>query len=162
MAKVRWAIMRSVLIVDAVALAAYAVVSLPTFTGIAVHEWLGLGVAVVLLVHCIQHFDWLVDAVRSLRGGMRLARHGRLVLDVLLVAALVVCVVSGVMVSGAVLPALGLYAQGYYFWDPLHAMSAKVLLALLLVHVAVNLGLAVRLWRQGGAAANEEDREDER
>ncbi|MDO4289622.1 MAG: hypothetical protein Q4C41_00135 [Eggerthellaceae bacterium] len=43
------------------------------------------------------------------------------------------------MVSGAVLPAFGLYATGYFFWNPLHAASAKVLLALLLIHVAVNV-----------------------
>ena len=40
------------------------------------------------------------------------------------------CAVSGIMVSGDVLRAFGWYAEGYYFWDPLHAVSAKVLLAL--------------------------------
>ena len=78
-----------------------------------------------------------------------LARHGRLALDALIVVALAVVFVSGVMVSGAVLPTFGLYAQGYYFWDPLHAVSAKVLLALLLIHVAINITRAVRLWKRG-------------
>ena len=48
------------------------------------------------------------------------------------------CAVSGLMVSGAVLPFFGLYAEGYYFWGPLHAVSAKLLLALLLVHVVAH------------------------
>lgn len=142
--------MHRVLVVDAIALAAYAIVSFPQFTGVSVHEWLGLGALALLLAHVAQHGDWAAEAVRSLRGGATLARHGRLVLDVLLAAALAVCAVSGLMVSGAVLPALGLYAEGYYFWNPLHAASAKVLLALLLVHMAANAALAVRLWRQGG------------
>ncbi|MEI3231991.1 MAG: DUF4405 domain-containing protein [Gordonibacter pamelaeae] len=60
-----------------------------------------------------------------------------------------VCVVSGVLVSGAVLPALGYYAQGYYFWDPLHAVSAKVLLALLLVHVVVHARWFMRFAMRG-------------
>ena len=46
--------------------------------------------------------------------------------------------VSGLGISGTVLAVFGLYADGYYFWDPLHAIAAKVLLALLLVHVAVH------------------------
>ena len=53
--------------------------------------------------------------------------------------------VSGVMVSGAVLPTFGWYAQGYYFWDPLHAVSAKALMALLLVHVVVH-GKWIAAW----------------
>ena len=49
--------------------------------------------------------------------------------------------------DAAVLPALGLYARGYFFWDPLHAASAKVLLALLLVHLALNASAVVRAVR---------------
>ncbi|WP_417134068.1 DUF4405 domain-containing protein, partial [Rubneribacter badeniensis] len=75
------------------------------------------------------------------------AAAGRAVLNGLIVVALAACAVSGAMVSGAVLPALGLYARGYFFWDPLHAASAKVLLALLLVHLALNVGAVVRAVR---------------
>lgn len=144
--------MSRILVVDVLALAVYGVVSLPSLTSVVVHEWLGLAVFVVFAVHAAHHYDWVVDALRSLRrGNLTIARHGRLVLDVLIVVAMSTCVVSGVMISGAVLPAFGLYAQGYYFWDPLHAASAKVLLALLLVHVAINVTLALRLWRRGAA-----------
>lgn len=144
--------MSRILVVDVLALALYGAVSLPSLTSVAVHEWLGLAVFVVFAVHAAQHYDWVVDALRSLRrGNLTIARHGRLVLDVLIVVAMSTCVVSGVMISGAVLPAFGLYAQGYYFWDPLHAASAKVLLALLLVHVAINVTLALRLWRRSAA-----------
>ena len=65
----------------------------------------------------------------------------------LLGIALAVCVTSGVMVSGAVLPTLGLYAEGYYFWNPLHAVSAKVLLALLLIHLFINVRPALGIWK---------------
>lgn len=151
--------MSRILVVDVLALALYGVVSLPSLTSVAVHEWLGLAVFVVFAVHAAQHYDWVVDALRSLRrGNLTIARHGRLVLDVLIVVALVTCVVSGVMISGAVLPAFGLYAQGYYFWDPLHAASAKVLLALLLVHVAINVTLALRLRKQGRSASGDSTR----
>ena len=129
--------LRKILIVDVVVLVVYAIAANPSITGIGVHEWLGLGALVVLVVHTAMHFDYLVETVRHAahRRGLRLAK---LALDAALVAVFMLCCASGLMVSGAVLPALGLYAEGYYFWDPLHAASAKLLLALLLVHVVAN------------------------
>ena len=126
------------LAIDSVALLAYLVAANPAFTGIDLHEWLGLGVLIVFLVHCALHVDWVADATRRARSNPTGARTGNLALDALILVAFMTVTVSGVLVSGAVLPALGLYAQGYYFWDPLHAVSAKLLLALLLVHVAVH------------------------
>ena len=124
------------LVIDAVALVAYVIVSLPSLTGVAPHEWLGLAVAVVLIVHLAQHLGHVVSSVRRAASPA-----------VLLGIALAVCVTSGVMVSGAVLPTLGLYAEGYYFWNPLHAVSAKVLLALLLIHLFINVRPALGIWK---------------
>ncbi|NGM17415.1 DUF4405 domain-containing protein [Eggerthellaceae bacterium zg-893] len=128
---------RRLLAVDAVVLVAYVVAANPAVTGIAVHEWLGLGFLAVIVVHAAMHFDYLVETVRgsAYRRGMRLAKFA---LDAILVIVLMLCCTSGLMVSGAILPSFGLYAKGYYFWDPLHAVSAKLLLALLLVHAAAN------------------------
>ena len=128
---------RKSLAIDAVALAAYLLAANPALTGIAVHEWLGLGVLVVFLAHCAASADWVARAVRSLPHSSWGVR-GNLVLDALILVAFMTVTVSGVCVSGAVLPALGLYADGYYFWDPLHSISAKVLLALLVVHIVVH------------------------
>ena len=144
------------LAIDAAALLVYLVVANPALTGIGLHEWLGLAVLVVLFVHLLVHIDWCVDAVRSALRHPTLARTGNLVVDVLALVAFVVVTVSGVMVSGAVLPALGLYADGYYFWDPLHAVSAKVLLALLLVHVAAHWK-----WIAGAFKKARSDRDDD-
>lgn len=126
------------LAIDSAALAAYLVAANPSLTGIGAHEWLGLGVSLVFLVHAAVNAGWVAAALRASFKSPNAARTGNLVLDALIAAALAVCAVSGVMVSGAVLPAFGLYAEGYFFWDPLHAASAKALLALLLVHVAVH------------------------
>ena len=133
-----------VLVVDALALVLYVVVSLPALTGVGVHEWLGLGVVVVLLVHGVQHIDF-VGRLLAARCSWRAT--GRMLLDVALVLSVVVVAFSGLMESGAVLPTFGLYAEGYYFWGPLHAASAKVLLALLIVHGALNIGSVWRLMR---------------
>lgn len=134
--------------IDMVALAVYLVVANPAITGIGLHEWLGLGLLVVFLVHCALHYDWIIEVLRGIAKNPTHARQGNLVLDLFIVIVFAVVTVSGVLVSGAVLPTFGLYADGYYFWDPLHAISAKVLLALLLVHVAVHWKWLLSFFKQ--------------
>lgn len=113
-----------------VALAVLFIVAMvPALTGVPLHEWLGLLVAAVLLVHCGVHGRRLPVLMR--KGGR--FRLGALV-DCLVYMTLALCVTSGLMVSATVLPTFGLFAPGYFFWDPLHAFSAKLLLALLLIH----------------------------
>lgn len=136
------------LIVDAAALLVYLVAANPSITGIAVHEWLGLGAFVVFLVHCIANADWVARAARGFAGASWGTR-GNLALDALILVAFMVVTVSGVLVSGAVLPAFGFYADGYYFWDPLHSIAAKALLALLLVHVVVHWRWLASFIRNG-------------
>lgn len=130
------------LAIDLIALLVYLVVATPAITGIGVHEWLGLGVLVVFFAHI---------AVALARK----PRVGNFALDALILVVLAVVVVSGLMVSGAVLPAFGYYAEGYYFWDPLHAVSAKVLLALLLVHVVAHWKWIVAWFKKGKADRHE-------
>ena len=137
--------------VDAVALAVYLAAATPALTGVAVHEWLGIGVFVVFFVHAVQHAGWIADTVRAaVRAPARVAN---LALDALILAAFMVVTVSGLLISGAVLPAFGLYADGYYFWDPLHAIAAKALLALLLVHVVVHWKWIYSFFKKRGSDA---------
>ena len=139
--------------VDAVALVVYLAAANPALTGVAVHEWLGIGVFVVFFVHAVQHAGWVADTVRTALSSPAPARVANLALDALILAAFMVVTVSGLLISGAVLPAFGLYADGYYFWDPLHAIAAKALLALLLVHVVVHWKWIYSFFKKRGSDA---------
>ena len=83
-----------------------------------------------------------------LRGSFGRLRAANLVVDAALFVVLALVTISGLGVSGAVLPAFGLYADGYYFWNPLHAAAAKALLALLIVHLAFHMKYVVVLLRR--------------
>ena len=160
--------MKKYLIVDIVMLLIYLVAATPAITGVAAHEWLGVGLIVVFLVHTVMHYDWIVDTLRGKKDKQKntqvlknesggdgkvvevstsgeatkqnssFARKGNLILDVVILIVFMVVSVSGMGISGAVLPTFGLYADGYYFWNPLHSISAKVLLALLVLHIALH------------------------
>ena len=132
---------RSHVLFDVAALVVYLLAANPALTGIPLHEFIGLGAFIVIAAHVVVSADGL--------GGR--GRMGRLALNAVLL-------VSGVMVSGTVLPSLGLYATGYHFWDPLHAVAAKVLFAALLVHVVVRAPAALAVLRQRrGLRAAESD-----
>lgn len=138
---------RNALVVDLIVLVVYLVVANPALTGIGVHEWLGIAAFVAFVAHAAQHGDWVAETARTAFVRPSLGRTGHFVLDALIVVAFMTCTVSGVLVSGAVLPAFGLYADGFFFWDPLHAASAKVLLALLVVHVVAHWRWIAGLFR---------------
>lgn len=138
---------RNALVVDLIVLVVYLVVANPALTGIGVHEWLGIAAFVAFVAHAAQHGDWVAETARTAFARPSLGRTGHFVLDALIVVAFMTCTVSGVLVSGAVLPALGLYADGFFFWNPLHAASAKVLLALLVVHVVAHWRWIAGLFR---------------
>ena len=150
--------MKKNLIIDLVALVVYLVVANPAFTGIAVHEWLSLGVFVVFLVHVAVHFDWIVETVGTVFRNPTWAHTGNFILSILILVAFMVCMVSGLFISGSVFAAFGFYVDGYYFWDPLHAMSAKMLLALLLIHIVVHWKWFMLFIAKGKGVENGSDK----
>lgn len=149
---------KSAFIVDAIALVLYAVAANPSITGFSLHEWFGLAALVVFIAHSAMHADWIANAVKRAFRQPSLASTGRLALDILLTLSLVICCVSGVLESGEVLRKLGYFADGYYFWNPLHAASAKVLLALILVHIVLHVRQVVSFAKRRGSSNASKDK----
>lgn len=53
---------------DAVILVGYTVAYSYGFTGVVIHEWLGIGLGVAWLLHLTLHWDWVVRTTRRLIG----------------------------------------------------------------------------------------------
>ena len=147
------------IMVNVLALALYAVAANPTITGLAIHEWVSLGVFVMFVLHAAQHYDWLLDALKKLRTKPSPGQTSRLVLNVFTVVTFMVTTVSGIMVSRFILSLFGLVAPGYFFWNPLHSLSAKVLLALVVIHLVVNINRFIMLLRSRGKKDEREKKE---
>ncbi|MDR1422538.1 MAG: DUF4405 domain-containing protein [Coriobacteriales bacterium] len=142
------------LTIDILAAVLYIGAANPLITGLAVHEWLGFGLIFVFVIHCAVNYDWIIT---TLRRRTKDANMAHLVLDALTLIMFMTVTVSGLFVSRHILPLFGWVASGYYFWNPLHAISAKLLLALLLIHVVVHARWFVRLFaRRRGT----DDRDD--
>ncbi|WP_165253871.1 DUF4405 domain-containing protein [Adlercreutzia sp. ZJ304] len=139
------------IVLDVFLLALYVLSAFPAIFGIPAHEWIGIFATLALVVHCAAHN---ITAKGMLKSGIKTARFA---LNIIILASLAICAVSGIMVSGTVLPTFGFYAGGYYFWDPLHAISAKVLMAVLFVHIVLNIKVAYCSWKAEPHASKREE-----
>jgi len=110
----------------------------PQFTGLSVHEWLGLGLAAGLAVHLLLHWQWLVSVIRRFFGQIPWSARLNLLLNTALFIDLVIVIFTGVMISREALPLLGLAATGGREWESLHAQAADLSLIITGLHVAVH------------------------
>jgi len=137
---------------DAALLVAYTLAYSIGFTGLAVHEWLGIGLGLALLLHLTLHWDWVVRTTRRL-----LTRRGRdrliYVVNLALLISMTLCVTSGILISEVALSTLGISVPHSPFWGQLHSTTATLTLALVPVHAAlrwrwiVSVGKRLLHWR---------------
>jgi len=137
---------------DGLLLVAYTLAYSLGFTGIAVHEWLGIGLGVVLLVHLTLHWDWVIRTTQKL-----LRRNGRerfiWLVNLLLLVSMTLCIASGILISEVALPALGIALPASSFWRQVHGTTATLTLILVPIHAALRwrwiAGVARRFvaWR---------------
>jgi Domain of unknown function (DUF4405) len=139
---------------DALLLVAYTLAYSLGFTGIATHEWLGIGLGVVLLVHLTLHWDWVTRTTRKLlRPGGR-ERFVWLV-NLMLLVCMTLCIASGILISEVALPELGITVRAGSFWRQMHGTTATLTLILVPIHAALRwrwiVGVARRFaaWRPG-------------
>lgn len=137
---------------DALLLVAYTLAYSLGFTGLAVHEWLGIGLGAVLLVHLTLHWDWVIRTTQKL-----LRRNGRerfiWLVNLLLLVCMTLCIASGILISEVALPALGITVPASFFWRQVHDTTATLTLILVPIHAALRwrwiVGVARRFaaWR---------------
>ena len=132
---------------DGVLLVAYTLAYSLGFTGLAIHEWLGLGIGLALLLHLTLHWDWVVRTTRKLfaRGGRD---RGIWLLNLALLVVMTLCVLSGVLISQVALYQLGISVHTGPFWTNVHDTTSKLTLILVSVHVAVRWRWIVSVGRR--------------
>ena len=108
------------------------------FTGLSIHEWIGLGFGVALLLHITLHWDWVLRTTKRVFGRLAGRERLRWVVDLALLFVMTLCVASGVLISRSALPALGITPAAGAFWTGLHTTSADITVALVGLHVALS------------------------
>lgn len=118
-------------------------------TGLAWHEWLGIGLGVVLVVHLLLGWKWIAAITQrffhSLPGLTRITY----IVDFTLFVTMTLVIYSGLMISRVAVPALGLSgAAPNFLWRGLHSFSANALLVLVGLHLAISWNWIVSTVRK--------------
>src|SRR5512142_492736 len=96
------------LVIDITLFAAFLIAMDPRSSGIPVHEWLAISLLAVAIIHLLLSWDWIVQITRRFIGKTNNQSRINYILNWLLFIDGAVIMLSGFMISEAVLPSLGI------------------------------------------------------
>lgn len=123
---------------DSLLLLAVAVLQSPRMSSLAVHEWLAVAFAVLVGLHLLVNWRWIVKTLRrivvpdSMRARINAALNG------LLFIMMTITVFSGLAISEVVMPLAGVTTSTLIAWRKLHNLMASLGLGVVGFHVALN------------------------
>jgi cytochrome b561 len=126
------------LIVDSTIFLAFLVAMAPRFSGMAIHEWLGIAFGAAIITHLLLHWQWIVEITKRLFGKAQWSARINYILNTLLFIDITVIIFSGLMISNVALPALGVQLALAGSWRMLHTTAANLFLVLIGLHVALH------------------------
>lgn len=126
------------IVVNSILLLAFLIIYEEHATGLTIHEWGALALASIIVVHILLHWQWVVACgkrfFQNIKGGIRL----NYIINSILFVAFTAVIFSGLMISEAVMPAIGLRLPQSGFWHWLHAFAADVSLGLVVLHIGLH------------------------
>jgi hypothetical protein len=110
----------------------------PRSSGIAVHEWLAVSALAAIVVHLLLSWDWIVQITKRFANKMNSQTRINYILNWTLFMDVGLVMLSGLMISQAVIPSLGITLPQNFTWRSLHDFSANLFLVLLGFHTALH------------------------
>lgn len=122
------------------------------FTGMIVHEWLGLALAGMIVVHLLLSWAWIASATRRLLAAQSNRTRINYFLNLCLFACVTAVIFSGILISQQAIPALTMqHAEllGLDFpWTSIHDRFSDFVLILAALHLAINWNWPVAAVRK--------------
>lgn len=128
------------LLLDGGVFVSFLAATSPRLTGLAIHEWLSLAVAAMIVTHLLLHWSWVVGVTRRFFGRVATRARVNYVLNALLFVSFTTVVFTGLLISQAVLPLFGLHAMRSGVWRQLHGLASDATVVLLGAHGEAPVG----------------------
>jgi hypothetical protein len=112
-----------------------------SFTGLVLHEWLGLAMVGMVLAHLLLAWSWIATQSRRLFAVQSVRARINYLLNLSLFASVTAVIFSGILISQQAIPTLtGTNAASDmdWRWDILHHQFSDVLIILSGFHLAIN------------------------
>ena len=126
---------------DVALLASVCALQTVRFTGLVLHEWLGLAMVGMVLAHLLFAWSWIASQSRSLLAAQSVRSRINYLLNLTLFAGVTAAIFSGLLISQKAIPALiGTKAAPDmdWRWDTLHNDFSGAVLILCAFHLAIN------------------------
>jgi Domain of unknown function (DUF4405) len=123
---------------DVLLLLAVFVLQTPGSSGLAAHEWGGIVFGVMVALHLLVNWRWIVTALLRVTSAASWRDRVNLLLNVTLFVIVVLALFSGLMISEVVLSVAGLERSGLRAWGSLHSLFSTLSLIIVGFHIALN------------------------
>ena len=125
------------------------------FTGLILHEWLGIAVVPLILIHLLLAWSWIAAETRRFFTSQSARGRINYLLNLSLFAAVTAATYSGILISQRAIPAITrskAATELNYKWDNLHNEFAIIVVILTGLHLAINwdwaLAAGKRIFRR--------------
>lgn len=139
---------RTKLFLDIALFAVFLITMDPHFSGLAIHEWLSLAAAGVVIIHLLLSWEWIVNVTKRLFGKVGGGANVNYILNWLLFIDGILIMLSGIMISEAALPAMGIALPVNFAWRRLHDLSANLSLFIMGLHLAMHWNWIVTTFKR--------------
>lgn len=126
---------------DAALLVSICALQTVRFTGLVVHEWLGLAMVGMVLAHLLLAWSWISSQTRRLFARQSFRSRINYVLNLGLFATTIAAIFSGILISQKAIPVVtgtAAPADMDWRWDRLHNDFSGAVLILAGLHLAIN------------------------
>jgi cytochrome b561 len=134
---------------DGILLLAVAVLQSPRMSSLAVHEWLAIAFAVLVGLHLLVNWRWIVKTLRRIVVPDSTRARINAVLNGLLFIIMTITLFSGLAISEVVMPLAGVTTSALRAWRQLHNVLASLGLGVVGFHVALNWDWIAGVVRKG-------------
>jgi len=128
-------------LLDVTLLVSVCVLQTVSFTGLVLHEWLGLAMVGMVLAHLLLAWSWIATQSRRLFAVQSARARINYLLNLSLFAVVTAVIFSGILISQKTIPTLtGTKAAPDmdWRWDILHNQFSQALIILSGFHLAIN------------------------
>jgi hypothetical protein len=110
------------------------------FTGLFLHEWLGLAIVGMVLAHLLLSWTWIASVTRRFFAAQSARTRINYLLNLSLFAAVTATIFSGILISQQAIPALTGKAPPDmdWRWEGLHSRFTLFVVILSGFHLAIN------------------------
>jgi len=137
-------IQKSNWIIDALLFVGFLIAFALDLTGLSMHQWLGVFIALFAVYHLILHWDWVVAVTARFFGRTSGQARAYYLLDGALLFGLFLITGTGLVISTW----FNLTLANYSAWAAFHEVVSYVTLALVVLKIALHWRWIVRVARQ--------------